>query len=336
MSTNQDLAAVSGATGFIGSAVVRKLLATGRKVRALIEPGANLRNLEGLPEDQLERVTVDICDRAGMLRALEGASAYYHLAAIYKIWVLDPSVLYRVNVEGTANALMAARDAGVRRVVYTSSIAAVGLHPDGTPADEGTAFNLWDVANDYIVSKHHAERIALRFAESGMPIVVVNPAFPFGPRDIAPTPTGGMILALLRKQVPGVSAGGFCGIDVDDVADAHLAAETRGRIGERYILGNHNITFGDFCALVCDVAGLSPPRLPLPSRLARGFALGTELWSKHVSHTPPVATYRSVRYMQMLAYFDNAKARRELGMPCTPLRDSIERAIAWFRAQGMV
>jgi dihydroflavonol-4-reductase len=334
--TNTDLAAVSGATGFIGSAVVRALLDRGRKVRALIEPGADTRNLAGLPEDKLERVHVDVCDRAGMERALEGASAYYHLAAIYKVWMLDPTPIYRVNLEGTVTSLLAAQKAGVRRTIYTSSIAAVGLHDDGTPADESTPWNLWDIANDYITSKFHAERVVLGLAGAGLPVVIVNPAFPFGPRDVAPTPTGGMILAMLRGQVPGVGEGGFCAVDVDDVAAAHVAAETQGRIGERYILGNHNVTFREFFGLVCDVAGLKAPRLPLPKTLSRGIALGMEIWADRVSKSPPLATYKSIRYMQRLAFFDGEKARRELGMPQTPLRTSIERAVEFFRTNGMV
>ncbi|MDI3282511.1 NAD-dependent epimerase/dehydratase family protein [Polyangium sp. 15x6] len=334
--TTQDLAAVSGATGFIGSAVVRKLLEAGRKVRALVEPGANPKNLAGLPADRVEQVEVDVCDAVGMRKALEGAGAFYHLAAIYKVWMPDPTPIHRVNIEGTLTSLLAARDVGVRRVIYTSSIAAVGLKEDGTPADESTPWNLWNIANDYIASKYHAERVVTRLAEAGFPVVIVNPAFPFGPRDIGPTPTGGIILSFLQGKMPGVGKGGFCAVDVDDVATAHVAAETRGRFGERYILGNHNVTFGAFLELVAEVAGKKPPRLPIPSGLARTMAAGLEFWSDHVSHAPPLATYKSVRYMQEYAYFSGEKARRELGMPCTPLRTSVERAIEYFRTNGMV
>jgi dihydroflavonol-4-reductase len=331
-----ELAAVSGATGFIGSAVVRRLLADGRRVRALIEPQASTKNLDDLPEDRLERVTVDVGDLAGMRRALEGAGAYYHLAAIYKVWMKDPSILYRVNIEGTTTSLLAARDAGVGRVVYTSSIAAVGRRPDGSPSDESVAWNLHDVANDYILSKHLSERIALRFAEAGTPIVVVNPAFPFGPRDLGPTPTGGIILSVLRGQVPGIGEGGFCAIDVDDVAAGHVAAETKGRVGERYILGNHNLTFRAFVELVCDVAGMKPPSIPIPRLFGQGIALGMQLWSELVTGTEPLTTLKSIKYLQSAPSFDPAKARRELDLPCTPLRTSIEKAVAYFRAQNMV
>ena len=331
--------AVSGASGFIGSAVVRKLLAQGRQVRALLEPGATTKNLDGLALEglsgEVERFTVDVCDFEGMARALDGCSAFYHLAAIYKVWTPDPTTIHRVNIEGTTTALLAAKATRVPRVVYTSSIAAVGLPGDGTPADESVAYNLHDVANDYILTKHLSERIAMRFAEAGTPIVIVNPAFPFGPRDIAPTPTGAIILSLLRGQVPAVGEGGFCAIDVDDVAAAHVAAETRGRVGERYILGNHNISFRDFCELVCRVAGVKAPSISVPGWVGHSIAKGMELWADHTGKAPPT-TVKGLRYLQKNAFFDNTKARTELELHSTPLEDSVRRAVDYFRAEGMV
>jgi dihydroflavonol-4-reductase len=334
MGGKSEIAAVSGATGFIGSAVIRRLLEDGRPVRALVEPGAPTNNLDALPSS-VDRVTVDVCDHAGMRRALEGCAAYYHLAAIYKIWTPDPRPIWRVNVEGTTTALLAAQAAAVPRVVYTSSIAAVGVRDDGAPSDESVPFNLWDIANHYLVTKTQSERIALRFSEV-MPVVVVNPAFPFGPGDRAPTPTGKLILTLLRGQVPAVGGGGFCAVDVDDVAAAHVAAETRGRVGERYILGNHNLTYRAFCALVADVAGVPSPRFALPDAVARTVAWGLERWSDLVTHEEPLATARSLAYLQRRLWFDTQKAKRELGLPETPLRASIERAVRWFRDEGLV
>jgi dihydroflavonol-4-reductase len=327
-----DLAILSGATGFIGSAVVRQLLAAGRNVRALVEPGANTVNLDEL---DVERVSVDVCDHDGMVRALSGGSVYFHLAAIYKVWLPDPSIIYRVNLEGTTASLLAAQRAGVERVIYTSSIAAVGLREDGQPSDESVPFNLYDIANDYILTKYLSERIAMRFAESGAPIVVVNPAFPFGERDLAPTPTGKIILQLLRSELPVTTPGGFCAVDVEDVAAAHLAAETKGRIGERYILGNHNISFSDFTKLVGERAGIKTPSVQVPAAIGRAAAAGFEAWSRHVSHEEPRATVKSMHYLQRGAYFDGSKARTELDMPCTPLSESIDRAIAFFRSAGM-
>jgi dihydroflavonol-4-reductase len=325
--------AVSGAGGFIGSAVVRRLVADGRKVRALVEPSGSTRNLDEFPAAQVERVVVDVCDYEGMARALDGVSAYYHLAAVYKVWLPDPSLIYRVNIEGTTTSLLAAQAAGVPKIVYTSSIAAIGLRADGAPSDETVAFNLHAIANEYVLTKMLSERIALSFANR-LPIVVVNPAFPFGPHDVAPTPTGKIVLSILRGEVPGTTPGGFCTIDVDDVAAAHVAAETKGRVGERYILGDHNITFHDFVHLVAKVAGVKAPRLRLPGWLGAGAALGMELWSDHVTHEEPRATYKSVAYLQRNAFFDPSKARRELGLGSRPLEQSIERAVRWFRESG--
>ncbi len=319
--------AVTGATGFVGSAVVRKLLDRKRRVRALVEPGAHAANLDGLP---VERVEVDVTDYAAMRRALDGCETLFHLAAIYKTWLPDEEIIHRVNVEGTVATLLAAQAARVQRVVYTSSIAAVGLVENGL-ADETTKFNLFDVANPYILTKWQSERVAMRFAEAGLPVVVVNPGFPFGPRDIAPTPTGAIILALLRKQVPGYGPGGICTIDVDDCAEGHLLAEEKGRVGERYILGNDNVTLKELFEVVCRVAGMPAPKLPLPGPLAASVALGMELWADHVSHKEPPATYRSIRYAQRNAFFSNAKAKRELGLPSRPLEETIRRAVEWFR-----
>jgi dihydroflavonol-4-reductase len=330
---SMGIAAVSGATGFIGSAVVRRLLAAKRPVRALVEPRADMRNLEGL---ELQVVPVDVCDHEGMVQALEGCQTHFHLAAIYRIWLPDPAPIYRVNVEGTMAALLAAQSAGVQRIVYTSSIAAVGLRDDAQPSDETVPFNLHSIANDYMLTKHLSERIALRFAEAGAPIVVVNPAFPFGERDVAPTPTGKMILSVLRGEVPATAPGGFCAVDVDDVAAAHLAAETRGRIGERYILGNHNVTFRDFVELVCDVAGTKPPRVELPRQIGTSLAWAMEHWDTRIRRTEPRVTLKSAQYVQRRVWFDTTKARRELGLPETPLATSIERAVRYYRESGMV
>lgn len=331
--------AVTGSTGFIGSAVVKKLLERGRDVRALLEPGAKTTALDEVEREsgkRIDRVTVDVCDFAKMTKALDGCESLHHLAAVYKVWAPDPTAIHRVNLEGTTTTLLAAQKAGCERIVYTSSIAAVGLGEGRALADEGTRFNLFDVANDYILTKWQSERIALRFAESGMPIVVVNPAFPFGPRDLAPTPTGKIVLSLLRGEVPGVGEGGFNCIDVEDVALGHLLAEEKGRVGERYILGNHNVTIQEFFALVCELGGVKAPKLSIPSPVGAAIALGFELWSDLVSHEEPRATYRAMRYAQRHAWFDVTKARTELGLPQTPLRTSIARGIEWFRAHGMV
>ena len=186
------------------------------------------------------------------------------------------------------------------------------------------------------MSKWQSERVALKFAQGGLPLVVVNPSFPFGPRDATPTPTGRMVLQLLKGEVPGVGAGGFNCVDVDDVAFGQVAAEQKGRVGERYLLADHDLTLKEFFAAVCEVGQVKTPTLPLPSGLFAAAALGLELWADHVSHRAPMATYRTVRYAQRQAFFDPAKARRELSFPSTPLKTSLTRAIDWFRAKGMV
>ncbi|AKU97211.1 Dihydroflavonol-4-reductase [Labilithrix luteola] len=318
---------VTGATGFIGSAVVRKLLGQKRDVRCIVEPGANTHNLEGLP---VERVTCDVNDIGGMRRALEDAGTLFHLAAIYKTWAPRAELLYRVNVEGTVTTLLAAQKARVKRVVHTSSIAAVGLVEKGL-ADEDTAFDLFDIATPYILSKWQSERVAKRFAESGLDVVIVNPAFPFGPGDVAPTPTGAIVLSLLERKVPGYGPGGICTIDVDDCAEGHLLAEAHGRAGERYILGSDNVTLKELFERVTRIAKVPMPWLRLPGSMVAGVALGMELWADRVSGKEPTATYRSMLYTQRSAFFSNAKAKRELGIRTRPLDETIERAVDWFR-----
>lgn len=328
--------AVTGASGFIGSAVVRQLLAQGRSVRALVEPGMRTENLDDFPVDKVDRVVVDVCDGVGMAHALSGCEALYHLAAVYKLWLPDPDLIYRVNLEGTTATLLAAAKAGVKRIVYTSSIAAVGIHWDGRPADETVAYNLWDVANDYILTKHLSERIALKFAVDGLPVVVVNPGFPFGPGDRAPTPTGKIVLAILRGDVPGVTRGGFSAIDVDDCAAGHVLAEEKGRVGERYLLVNHNVTFKDFVALVGDVTNKKVINYPLPDAATSAFGYLWELYADKYSQREPLTTYRSVKYGQNLVFYDNTKARTELGLPTRPLRETVERAVRFFQENGFV
>src|SRR5260370_25719479 len=244
---------VTGASGFIGSAVVRRLLERRQKVRCYVEPGAKRDNLAGL---DVEVVTGDVNDRDAIGRALDGCDTVFHLAPMYAIWLPDPSLMYRVNVEGSKTVLWAAYKAKLKKVVYTSSIAAVGRGADGMPVDETHQFSQedWDNGNAYIRSKWLSELDALRFAQEGLPLVVVNPAFPFGERDIGPTPTGGFIVGALSKQVPGYVDAGFCAIDVDDCAEGHVLAAEKGRIGERYILGNPNGMMRGFYRHVARVA----------------------------------------------------------------------------------
>ncbi|MCS6911926.1 MAG: SDR family oxidoreductase [Myxococcales bacterium] len=327
---------VTGAAGFIGSAVTKCLLARGRQVRVLLEPGytPRLDLLQGLP---VERVTGDVLDREAVARALAGCDTLYHLAALYALWSPHPERIYEVNVEGTKTVLWAAYKAGLRRVVYTSSIAAIGRR-DGAPADETCLFGPrdWADGNAYIRSKWLAEREALRFAQEGLDLVVVNPAFPFGAGDVGPTPTGSYILEALRGRMPGYFPGGFCVIDVEDCAEGHVLAEERGRKGERYILGNHNVSYYEFYTLLAEVAGIRMPRWRLPLMLLAPWGYLMELWADHVTHRPPRGTYKAARQVSRNLFFDNTKARTELGLPVTPLRDTLEKAVRWFRDHGYV
>ncbi len=323
---------VTGASGFIGSAVVRRLLARGQKVRCYVEPGAKLDNLRGLDVDI---VTGDVNDRDAIARALDGCDRLFHLAAIYAIWMRDNRKMYEVNVDGTKTVLWAAYKAKLERVVYTSSIAAVGRGDDGAPVDEAHQFSQrdWDDGNAYIRSKWLSECDALRFAKEGLPLVVVNPAFPFGERDIGPTPTGGFIVGALKKQVPGYVDAGFCAIDVDDCAEGHVLAAEKGRVGERYILGNHNVMLRDFYQTVARVAGIKVPERKIPVAVAEAMGWAMEKVAD-VTGKPPLATFKATRYAAHTHFFDNSKARRELHLPSTPLDVTIERAVRWFRTHG--
>ncbi len=321
---------VTGATGFIGSAVVRQLVARGREVRCYIEPGVSRANLDGLDVDIVEG---DINDRDRVGQALQGCDRLYHLAAIYRLWLPDDSLMYEVNVEGTKTVLFAAWKADLERVVYTSSIAAVGSDPERELADESCEFNLWHDSNHYIRSKWLSERDALRFAREGLPLVVVNPAFVFGERDIGPTPTGRFIVDALKGDVPGYPEGGFNVVDVEDVAAGHILAEERGHVGERYILGNHNVTYREFYEAVTEVGGCKPITRKLPTHLLWGMAWAMEKVADY-THKSPQITYKSARYASRKLWFDCRKAHDQLGMPRTPLRDTIEKSIQWFRSNG--
>ena len=319
--------AVTGASGFIGSAVVRALLARGRSVRALVEPGAkDLPNLEGLDVDIR---ACDVTDEASVKKGLEGAQSLYHLAAIYKLWTPDPEPLFRVNVEGTTCVLLAAIAARVERVVFTSSIMAVGLG-----GDEGKAFDLFDMAGTYTLTKYLSERVAMRFARAGLPIVVVNPGMPFGPRDRGPTPTGQVVLRFLKREVPVLGAGSLSVVDVDDCAEGHVLAEERGRIGERYILTGHDVTLRELAEHIARIAKVKVPRIALPKAIGLRAAAMMEAGARR-SGKEPLVTYKEAAFTSSSPHFSNEKAKRELGFTVRPLDETLSRAIAYFKENGM-
>lgn len=256
---------VTGATGFVGSAVARAALARGHRVRVLARPGSDRGNLAGL---DVEIAEGDLGDPASLARAATGCRFVLHVAADYRIWVPDPAAMLRANVDGTVALLRAAHAAGAERIVHCSSVAALGLTQDGTPADETTPVSEDTVIGIYKKSKYRAEQAVLALVrDEAMPVVIVNPAAPVGPRDIKPTPTGRMIADAAARRIPAYIDTGMCVVHVDDVAEGHLLALERGRIGERYILGAENLSLRDLLALVAHAVGHPPPSIRLPAGL---------------------------------------------------------------------
>ena len=319
---------VTGGAGFIGSHVVSRLLDKGLDVTCLILPHDRAPSLEGLP---ITRVDGDLSDPDLLARAMEGAGTVIHLAAIYAIWLSDPDLMYRVNVDGTRHIIEAAKQAGVKRVVHTSSIAAVGLSPGTAISDEETPYNDWNNPDPYVLSKYISELEALRGNSASLEVVAVNPAFPFGPNDLAPTPTGRIILETLKGRMPVSSHGGFNAVDVRDVAEGHILAAEKGQPGERYLLSGHNITYYDFGVLVSRIAHKRPPLFRTPIGLMKMAGRVSEFMADHVTRRAPMFTGRSVAYMAgQHRYFSANKAIRELGYQPRPLEDAVASSIAWF------
>jgi len=330
---DQPLSLVTGATGFVGSAVARALLARGHKVRVMARPTSDLRNLDGL---DAERVTGDLTDPASLARAAAGCRYVFHVAADYRIWVPDPDAMLRSNVEGTLAMLRAAHAAGAERIVYCSSVAALGLTKDGTPADEETLVSEAGIIGVYKLSKYRAEQAVLRLvANEGVKAVIVNPAAPVGPRDIKPTPTGKMIREAAAGRMPAYLDTGLNVVHVDDVAEGHLLALERGRIGQRYILGGENFALGDLVRLVCEVAGARKPFGQIPAGLLWPVALGMETAAR-LFGVEPLVTRDHLRMARKKMFFSSAKAMRELGYAPRPAREAVADAVSWFRANGML
>jgi len=330
-----DTVLVTGAAGFIGHHVVRLLREAGRPVRALLRPGEDPRNLDPLRGPGLELVEGDILDRAALHEHMRGCGVVYHLAALYRTWVPDSRVIHDVNVTGTANVLAAAAALGVRRLVYTSSIAAIGVDPDGAPAGEDTPYNLWPFAFDYVRSKYLAHQVALAFTPL-LDLVIVNPGMPLGPGDIGPTPTGRTLVDTLNGKIRVSFEGGLNLVDVEDVARGHLLAEARGRRGEAYLLTGHNLTIFAMVAQLRQVVGLRHGMLRIPAGLATAFGHLLEGWAERVSRREPLITPGTVAYTRQRLFYDNRKAREELGFTVRPLDETLRRAVEWFVAHGQI
>jgi len=326
----QGKALVTGGTGFVGRAVVAELLAAGRQVRVLARNPSH-PVLEGLP---VEVAPGDLKDQVSLSGALRGCRTLFHVAADYRLWVPDPQEMYAVNVEGTRHLLEAAQAHGVERVVYTSTVGALGNPGDGTPGTEDTPVTVADMVGHYKRSKFLAEQVALEFARQGLPLVVVNPSTPVGPWDSRPTPTGEMIVNFLKKRMPAYLETGLNLIHVRDVARGHLLAEARGEVGEKYILGHENLSLSQIFRLLADISGLPAPRVRLPYWPVLGMAYLDEFWATHVSGRPPRMPLTAIRMARKFMYFDNTKAVKYLGLILTPVRTALEEAVDWFQRHG--
>jgi len=323
---------VTGATGFIGANLVRALLEAGRAVRVLVRPSSNTHNLHNLP---IETVYGDLLDVSSLRRALNGCHTLYHVAAHYSLWTPDPKTLYTINVDGTANLFQTALDCGLEKVVYTSSVATIGLPPDGQPGDETMFLPLSQAIGHYKRSKVLAEQHAIAFCQQGLPVVIVNPSAPIGPWDVKPTPTGQIILDFLRRNMPAYLDTGLNLVDVRDVAKGHLLAAQHGKIGERYILGCRNMTLRDILQLLAQVSGLPAPKIRLPYGVAltAGYLSEALSW---VTHKPPRVPLSGVRMARHPMYFSAHKAIRELGLPQSPIEQAVHLAVQWYRDHGYV
>ncbi len=330
MPLSPDLSLVTGATGFVGSAVVRALLARGHRVRVLARPNSNRRNLAGLSVEIAEGT---LEDSRSLTRAVAGCRYLYHVAADYRIWVPDPAPMFRANVEGTRDLLTAALEAGAERVVYTSSVATLGLIHGGS-ADENTPSSAEDMIGPYKRSKFAAEEVVRGLArERGLPVVIVNPSTPVGPGDIKPTPTGRLILEAARGQMPAFVDTGLNIVHVDDVAEGHLAAAEKGRMGERYVLGGENMTLAEILGEIAEVVGRRPPRLRVPHSVLFPVAVAAELAAR-ITARDPFITRDGVRMSRKKMYFSSEKASRELGYKPQLARKAIADAVGWFEANG--
>jgi len=324
---------VTGANGFVGAAVVRTLLANGENVRALARPGSNTVNLDSLAVDI---VRGDITDSDSLLAAMQGCRTVFHVAADYRLWVPDQDAMYRTNIEGSVNVVESAAAAGADRLVYTSSVAVLGINPDKTPADETTPVGIADMVGPYKRSKFLAEQaVRKRATELGFPVVTVNPSTPIGPGDFRPTPTGRIIVDAALGKMPAYVETGLNIVHVDDVARGHLLARDAGRPGERYILGGADLSLREILAMVAAGSGRKPPVLRLPRSVVYPVALGAEALAR-LFGIEPVVTRDELRMAKKHMYFSSRKAESELGYRWRPPEEAIADALAWFRAHDVI
>lgn len=325
------LAFVTGATGFLGSHVARVLAEQGAKLRLLVRSTSDLRNLADL---DAERVTGDLRDIGSFEKAMVGCEALFHVAADYRLWVRDPEQMYRSNVEGTRSLLEAARKQGVRRVVYTSSVATMGFSSNGRLADENSPVTLAEMIGPYKRSKFMAEQVAFEAARSGQDVVVVNPTTPVGERDLKPTPSGRIVVDFLKRKFPAYVDTGLNLVDATECARGHVQALEKGRAGERYILGGENLTLKEILDRLGAIAGLPSPRVKVPYIFALATGVVDETVTGRILGREPRATIDAVRMGRKKMFITSAKAERELGWLTVPVDGALRRAVEWFRANG--
>src|SRR5271166_5784032 len=324
---------LTGATGFLGSHVARVLNQQGADLRLLVRSTSNLKNLQGL---NAETATGDLRDAASLEKAMSGCDTVFHVAADYRLWVRDPQEMYRSNVEGTRAILEAARKNGVRRVVYTSSVATMGFTSDGHPANEDSPVSLADMIGPYKRSKFMAEQVALEAGRSGMHVVTVNPTTPVGEQDVKPTPTGRIVVDFLKRKFPAYVETGLNLVDVRECARGHVLALEKGKPGERYILGGENLTLKQILDKLGRISGLPSPTLKLPYFFALAAGVVDEAITGRLLKREPRATIDTVRMGKKKMFASSAKAERELGWKIVPVEDALRRAVEWFRANGYV
>ena len=305
---------------------MRMLVERGDHVRVLVRRTSNLALLEGMP---VETAVGDLRDMDSLMKPLQGIDELYHVAADYRLWSRDPRELYQSNVNGTRNILEAARLQHVAKVVYTSTVGCLGIAKDGSPADETTPVSRDELVGNYKKSKYDAEQIALDFAGKGLPVVIVNPSTPVGPGDIRPTPTGKIIVDFLRGKMPAYVDTGLNLVAVEDVARGHLLAAEKGRVGDRYILGNRNLTLREILAILATITSRKAPRIRIPHWVALAAAVGNTAFSRVLNREPGIPL-EAVLMSRKMMFFTAEKAISELGLPQTPVEDALERAVRWF------
>lgn len=324
---------VTGATGFVGSHVARYLAGQGAELRLLVRPTSLTANLEGIVG---ERVMGDLRDPGSLRRAMSGCGVVFHVAADYRLWTRDPGEMYRSNVEGTRNIIQLAQQTGVRRVIYTSSVATMGFTGNGGLADESSPVALSDMIGHYKRSKFQAEQVALQAGRGGAGVVVVNPTTPVGERDIKPTPTGRIIVDFLKRKFPAYVDTGLNLVDVAEVARGHVAALEKGKSGERYILGGENLTLKQILDKLAAITGLPSPKLKLPYAVALATGVLDTAVTGLLLRREPRVTVDAVRMGRKKMFVSSARAERDLGWRIVPVDDALRRAVDWFRERSYV